>query len=102
MNGNHSAGTGSAPYGTGPGFGAKGSGPVLGPNHMGPGSDMPIGLSMLLMEDMVAMQRFAAMPKEEKMQVLRYVESGIDGADAQRRIAHTVKSLHDGTQGFYR
>ena len=102
MNGNHAAGTGSAPYGTGPGFGAKGSGPVLGPNHMGPGSDMPIGLSMLLMEDMVARQRFAAMPKEEKMQVLRYVESGIDGADAQRRIAHTVKSLHDGTQGFYR
>ena len=101
MNGNHTAGTGNAPYGTGPGFGAKGSGPVLDPNHLGPGSDMPIGLSMLLMEDMQAMQRFAAMPKEEKLQVLKYVESGVNGEDAQRRILHTVKCLHDGTPGFY-
>ena len=102
MNHKNTPAAGGAPYGTGPGFNATGSGPVIGPNNMGPGSDLPIGLSMLLMEDPVAMQRFAVLSKEEKTQILRYVETGVDGNDAQRRIAHTVRSLHDGTPGFYR
>lgn len=102
MNGKNPPGAGSVPYGTEPGFYAGGPGPVFGPDNMGPGSDLPIGLSMLLMEDPVAMQRFAAMPKEERLQLLKYVESGADGNDAQRRIAHAVRSLHDGTPGFYR
>ncbi len=92
---------GNGPYGTGPGFGANGSGPVFSPNHMGPGSDIPIGLSMLLMEDPLAMQRFNAMSKDEKSMVLKYVESGVNGDDAQRRILHTVKSLREGVPGFY-
>ncbi len=102
MNGKNTPGTGSVPYGTEPGFHAGGPGPEFGLNNMGPGSDLPIGLSMLLMEDPVAMQHFAAMAKEEKMQVLKYVESGVDGDDAQRRIEHTVTSLHKGVPGFYR
>lgn len=92
---------GSGPYGTGPGFGAKGGGPVFGPNNMGEGSDLPVALSMLLMENPLAMQRFNAMSKEEKSMVLKYVESGVDGEDAQSRIEHTVKSLRDGIPGFY-
>ena len=95
------SGMGNGPYGTGPGFGSKGSGPNFGPNNMGQGSDMPVGLGMLLMEDRIAMERFTAMSKEEKDMVLKYVESGVDGDDAQRRITHTVKSLHDGVPGFY-
>ena len=91
---------GSGPYGTGPGFGAGGGGPVFGPNNMGQGSDLPVGLSMLLMEDPLAMQRFNAMSKEEKSKVLKYVESGVDGEDAQRRIEHTVKSLRERVSGF--
>ena len=94
-------GAGSAPYGTGPGFGAKGSGPIFGPNNMGPGSDLPVSLSMLLMEDPLAMQRFNAMSKEEKSMVLKYVESGTNGEDAEHRILHTVKSLREGVPGFY-
>ncbi len=74
------------------------------PNIGGPGSgsDVPIGLGMLLMEDQIAFSRFGAMTPEEKKQVLDYVESGVDGEDAKRRIDHTVKSLHDGVPGFYR
>ena len=56
---------------------------------------------MLLMEDPLAMQRFNAMPKEEKSMVLKYVESGVNGDDAQRRILYTVKSLKEGVPGFY-
>lgn len=92
---------GSGPYGTGPGFGNGSGGPVFGPNNMGQGSDLPVGLSMLLMEEPLAMQRFNAMSKEEKTMALKYVESGVDGEDAQRRIEHTVKSLREGTPGFY-
>ena len=102
MNGKNTQGTGSVPYGTEPGFHAGGPGPVFGPDNMGPGSDLPIGLSMLLMEDPVAMQHFAAISKEERMQILKYVESGVNGDDAQRRITHTVQNLHAGTPGFYR
>ena len=68
---------------------------------MGLGSDMPIGLGMLLMEDQAAFSRFGGMSADEKKRVLRYVEGGVDGEDAKRRIAHTVKSLHDGVPGFY-
>jgi hypothetical protein len=93
--------SGSGPYGTGPGFGAKGGGPVFGPNNMGPGSDLPVALSMLLMENPLAMQRFNAMSKEEKAMVLKYVESGVNSEDAQSRIEHTVKSLREGKTGFY-
>jgi hypothetical protein len=92
---------GSSPYGTGPGFRAKGGGPVFGPNNMGEGSDLPVALSMLLMENPLAMQRFNAMSKEEKAKLLKYVESGVDGMDAQSRIEQTVKSLQDGVPGFY-
>ena len=97
----NTSGIENEPYGTGPGFGANGSGPVFGPGNMGPGSDIPVGLGMLLMEDSLAMQRFQSMTKEEKTKILKYVESGADGDDAQRRINHTVKCLHDGVTVFY-
>jgi hypothetical protein len=93
--------SGSGPYGTGPGFGNSGGGPIFGPNNMGPGSDLPVALSMLLMENPLAMQRFNAMSKEEKAMVLKYVESGVNGEDAQHRIEHTVKSLREGKNEFY-
>lgn len=70
-------------------------------NGTGAGSDMPIGLGMLLMADQVAFNRFGALSSEEKKSILQYVESGSDGDDAKRRIEHTVKSLHDGVPGFY-
>jgi hypothetical protein len=41
------------------------------------------------------------MSKEEKAKLLKYVESGVDGMDAQSRIEQTVKSLQDGVPGFY-
>lgn len=65
------------------------------------GSDVPIGLGMLLMEDQLAFSRFGAMSPGEKKRVIAYVEGGVDGEDAKRRIEHTVKSLHDGVPGFY-
>ncbi len=70
-------------------------------NGTGAGSDMPIGLGMLLMADQVAFNRFGALTPEEKKSILQFVESGSDGDDAKRRIEHTVKSLHDGVPGFY-
>ena len=59
-------------------------------NSMGLGSDMPIGLGMLLMEDQLAFSRFGAMSLDEKKQIIKYVESGV-----------AVKCLHDGVPGFY-
>lgn len=71
------------------------------PGATGLGSDMPLGLGMLLMGDQLAFDRFGAMPPEEKDKVLKYVEGGADGEEAKRRIEHTVQSLHDGIPGFY-
>lgn len=73
-------------------------------NNTGPmmqGSDVPIGLGMLLMADQLAFSRFGVLPPDEKKRVIAYVEGGADGEDAKRRIEHTVKSLHDGVPGFY-
>ena len=70
-------------------------------NSTGAGSDMPIGLGMLLMGDQLAFSRFGELSPEEKKHVLHYVESGSDGDDAKRRIEHTIRSLHDGVPGFY-
>ena len=63
--------------------------------------ELPIGLGMRMMKDRTAMDRFTALPDAEKARILRYVEGGATGDEAERRVAHTVKSLHDGIPGFY-
>ncbi len=87
---------GNEPYGQGPGFQHTGSGPAFGPGNMGQGSDLPVGLGMRLKEEPLAMERFNAMAEDEKLNILKYVESGTDGEDAKRRIEHAIKSLREG------
>lgn len=63
--------------------------------------ELPIGLGMRLMQDRIAMDRYTALPDAEKKRILSYVEGGITGDEAEQRVSHTVKSLHDGIPGFY-
>ncbi len=63
--------------------------------------ELPIGFGMRLMQDRTAMDRYTAMPDGEKKQVLRYVEGGATGEDAELRVEHALKSLREGIPGFY-
>ncbi len=74
----------------------------VGMGNVGLGSEIPIGLGLLLAGDSVAFERFSSLNDEERNGVLGYVRGGADGLEAENRIAHTVKSLHDGVNGFYK
>jgi len=62
--------------------------------------ELPIGLGMRLVQDRVAMDRYTELPDTETKSILRYVEGGATGDDAEERIARTVKNLHDGNIDF--
>ena len=57
-------------------------------------NELPLGMGMALAQDTAAMERFAALPEEEKRAV-------IDGAHAVRSKAEMRAYLHEtlGTQG---
>lgn len=74
-------GIGSGPYGAEPGFSNEDCVPEYGPGKEGPGSAIPARLGRMLYEDPGAMQRFAAMTKEEQYRIIKNAANGMDRKD---------------------
>ncbi|MEA4897326.1 hypothetical protein ACH6CV_06850 [Bacillota bacterium Meth-B3] len=70
-----------------------------GPNPEGP--DLPLGLGMLLAQEPAAIDNFGKLDVAGKEAVVRYVQSGATGEDAQNRIAEAVVRLREGDTGFF-
>jgi len=60
------------------------------------GVDLPLGLSMGLSMHPRAAETFGRMSADEKHAAIRYVQAGISGEDAKRRIASAIDQLDAG------
>ena len=72
------------------------SDPYIGMGRAPDGIDLPLGLSMGLAMHPVAAETFGRMSLEEKRAAIRYVQSGVTGEDAQRRIASAISQMEQG------
>ena len=70
--------------------------PFIGMGPSPDGIDLPLGLSMGLSMYPQAAETFGRMSVEEKRAAIRYVQSGVTGEDAQRRIASALSQMDDG------
>ena len=60
------------------------------------GIDLPLGLSMGLSLHPGAAETFGKMSADEKRGAIRYVQSGVSGEDAQRRVKSAIAQLEQG------
>ena len=70
--------------------------PFLGMGKSPDGIDLPLGLSMELTMHPQAAETFGRLNLEEKRAAIRYIQSGVSGEDAKRRIRNTVDQLSAG------
>ena len=57
--------------------------------------DMPLGLGMRLFQETQARENYEAMPDNQKIKVIEYVQKATTGDDARSRISTAVKELGD-------
>lgn len=55
---------------------------------------LPIGFCMQLSQDLSAMEHFAALSREEKEQIVSYIQGATTGEEAERRVHESVARLH--------
>lgn len=55
---------------------------------------LPIGFSMKLSQDVTAMEHFAAMSRQEKEELISYIQGGTTGDEAEERVLNAIRSLH--------
>lgn len=60
------------------------------------GLDVPMGLGMQLTMHPKAHETFGKMNAEEKRDTIHYVQSGITGEDAKRRIENVIRRMEQG------
>jgi len=70
--------------------------PFIGMGKAPDGIDLPLGLSMGLSMHPNAAETFGKMSAEEKRAAIRYVQSGITGEDAKRRISSAISQMEQG------
>jgi len=71
--------------------------PFIGMGNSPDGIDLPLGLSMGLSMHPKAAETFGKMTAEEKRAAIRYVQSGLTGEDAKRRIASAIHRMEQGS-----
>ena len=60
------------------------------------GLDIPMGLGMRLTMHPKAHETFGNMTTKEKQEAIRYVQGGITGEDAKRRVENVIKRMEQG------
>ena len=70
--------------------------PFIGMGKAPDGVDLPLGLSMVLSMHQKAAEAFGKMSRDEKQAAVRYVQSGVSGEDAKRRISNAISQLDEG------
>ena len=60
------------------------------------GLDMPMGLGMKLTMHPKAHETFGKMNTAEKRDTIQYVQSGLTGEDAKRRIENVIRRMEQG------
>ena len=70
--------------------------PFIGMGKAPDGVDLPLGLSMGLSMHPRAAETFGKMNADEKHAAIRYVQAGISGEDAKRRIQSAIHQMDEG------
>ena len=70
--------------------------PFIGMGEAPDGIELPLGLSMELTMHPQAAETFGKLTHAEKRAAIRYVQSGVTGEDAKRRIQNAVGQLEQG------
>ena len=70
--------------------------PFIGMGKSPDGIELPLGLSMGLTMHPDAAETFGKMSIAEKQSAIRYVQSGVSGEDAKRRIRNAVSQMEQG------
>lgn len=58
--------------------------------------DLPLGLGISLAQDLEAMSNFGAMDREVQKRIIDYVQGGLTGEDAHRRVQEAVEHIKAG------
>ena len=66
----------------------------MGNNPDGP--DLPMGFGMQLAMHPKAHETFGKMTTKEKREAIHYIQGGLTGADAKRRIENTIRRMEQG------
>lgn len=64
-------------------------------SHFEEDDGLPLGLTMSLAEDMVAMEYFATLPKAEQERLVEYIKASQTGNEARKRIDEVVELCHN-------
>ncbi|MCL2512529.1 MAG: YdeI/OmpD-associated family protein [Oscillospiraceae bacterium] len=67
----------------------------IGIGHNPGGPDLPLGLGMQLAQDPQAMDAFGKLTKQQKTDMISYIQQSVTGEDAENRIISAVNRLRD-------
>ena len=70
--------------------------PFIGMGEGPNGIELPLGLSMELTARPKAAATFGSMNEAQKREAIGYIQGGVSGADAKRRIETVVKQMEEG------
>lgn len=59
-------------------------------------SEMPVGFGMKLALDMQAMNNYANLPDQNKLELIDYIKGSTTGDEAKNRVTEVVNNLHNG------
>lgn len=68
----------------------------IGTGHNPHGPDLPLGFGMQLAQEPEAMDAFGKLTNAQKASLIRRIQSGSTGEEAQRLIADAVRELKSG------
>lgn len=62
------------------------------------GVDIPLGLGIQLVQEPKALEAFTAMTKEQRADLIGYIQGAVTGEDAKNRIAQAIDKLSNQAQ----
>lgn len=79
----------------------RNSGIFIGTGKNPDGPDLPLGFGMQLAQEPGAMKTFGGLSSEEKAALIRHIQSGTTGIEAQNLIADAVSQLKNNQINFF-
>lgn len=76
--------------------------PFIGMGHNPEGPDLPVGLGMRIAQVPEAITAFGEMSEAEKEDVVRYIQGGTTGEEAQLRMDTAVEHLKMSDISFFK
>ena len=73
----------------------------IGTGNNPEGPDLPLGFSMRLAQDPLALDAYSGLSADQREKVIQYVQMSSDGEDAANRVTGAVLGLRDNNLGLF-